>query len=424
MLGGRSHALVRLHNRGIVLQAILQHGRLSRRDLCGLSSLSPAPVTNIVRELIDSSLLYEIGTRDSATLGKVGRRQVLLELNPMGAYVVAVHLGVQRQVVALADLRANVFARWSQSLASGTSRQAAAQEACEAARRLVQERGPVGSRCVGIGVGVVGAVDPDSGVSEPDPQLGGESIPIGHMFEQALGLPTFVENNVRAMALGETWFGHGRNIDNLLLVYVSSVVGCGIVTDRRLYRGNHYGAGKLGHVIVEESGPRCSCGNRGCLEAIAALPAISAAGREASVQHGETLLHQLAPAGVDFISYSTVFEAAALGDRTAIRIVDRVADRLALAIWNLSRVLDPDLVVLALSSFADRDRGLIMSKIEEIITTGFLGNAAERPVIVETAIGDDIGLVGAATLALERFFRAPCLVPETALKQPSAALVP
>lgn len=406
-LAGRNQALVGIHNRGVVLRALLAHEQVSRRDLCRLSGLTPPTVTNIVRELITLSLLREVGSKPQLGALRVGRKQVMLALNPLGAYAIAVHVGITFLMVALVDLHANVLAHVKMVRRAAVPPAEVLREAGLAARQLVQEHAPAGARYVGLGVGSVGLVDPVAGVLRASAELGWHNVPIVDFFHELDLGPAYVENNVRAMALGEAWFGHGRHVENLCLVWVGNTIGCGLIIDRQLYSGSHYAAGRLGHVVVQEDGPLCACGGRGCLQTVASEYAIGAAGQEAIAAGQSPLLARLAATGAPPGSAGIVYQAAAMGDEVAARIVEQAADRLGLAIWNAVCLLNPDRIVLA--TFNPRARAPLLARLQAILAARNTGEAGAPLVLVGTELGDEPALVGAGTLALVPFYHSPVL---------------
>ncbi|MBI2940609.1 MAG: ROK family protein [Chloroflexi bacterium] len=296
-------------------------------------------------------------------------------------------------------------------------------------------------RVAGAGISFGGPVDAAHGVvllSHHAP--GWEHMPLTRVLGERLGLPTCLDNDANVQALGEARCGAGRGARVVLYLTVSTGIGGGIVVDGRIYRGAHGLAGEIGHTIVQPNGPVCTCGKRGCLESVAAGPAIARAAARALVEapgqgailrelltrdreaeeranrgeegrgeerHGEYLqavaerpekgvaLRQRAAAG-EPLTAALVFEAARAGDALANRVVDEAIGWLAIGIANAVNVVDPDIVVLG--GGVSRAGERLFSPLRAAIA-GMCAPADPAAVRLEpAALGDDVGIVGAASL--------------------------
>jgi len=249
------------------------------------------------------------------------------------------------------------------------------------------ERGDV----LGIGVSAPGPLDTERGVALGVPTLAGwESVPVGRLIEEALGLPVRVENDGIAAANGEWRFGAGRGLANLVYVTVSTGIGGGVVLDGRLVHGHRGLAGHIGHMTIVKDGRLCGCGNRGCWEAYASGTALARVARQALAP----ARHDGQPAEFD---PGAVFAAARAGDAAAVRLVDAEADWLGIGIVNLLHLFSPQVVVVG----GGVSNGFEL--LREGICARIVANAmpAFRSArIVPAGLGDNSGLVGAAALFL------------------------
>jgi predicted NBD/HSP70 family sugar kinase len=193
--------------------------------------------------------------------------------------------------------------------------------------------GGTGATLLGVGVGVPGSVDqPASGIVDA-PQLGWSGVELGHALRRALDLPVIVENNVNALAVAERLFGLGRSHDNFLVVTIGTGIGAGIVVDGSVLRAASGGAGEIGHIPISDDGPRCSCGNDGCLEAYigeAALVARARAEGVVSATGGIAALHA----------------AAEAGDERAARVYSEAGGLLGRTLAGVVHTIDPAFVVV------------------------------------------------------------------------------
>ncbi|HVF99336.1 MAG TPA: ROK family protein [Chloroflexia bacterium] len=192
-----------------------------------------------------------------------------------------------------------------------------------------------------IGLGVPGRVDTASGVVRHAVNLGWHELALGERISSELGVPCLLENDVRVAAMGTLRYLGSAAPGSLVYLSVGTGIAAGVVLDGKLYRGAHGMAGEIGHMVIEPEGPRCACGTRGCLEALAAGPAIARLGGEAAGDTGDTLLRNYAP-----VTAEAVYEAARAGDHTALGVTRTVGRYLALAIQQLVMAYDVECIVL------------------------------------------------------------------------------
>lgn len=257
---------------------------------------------------------------------------------------VGVDIGGSKIAVLVVDAAGGVCARRHVPAASAQPDEAIAQIA-SVIRDAVAEAGATMADVEAVGLGVPGRVDGTNGDVTFAVNLGWQHLPLGRRLAASLGVPCIVENDVRAAAVGlhrEAPFGP---TDDLVYLGIGTGISAGVVLDGRLHRGVRGLAGEIGHVVLDPDGAPCACGLRGCFETIAAGAGIARAAREAveaAVQSGEptTLATVTDPTAAD------VFAAAAAGDLTAGRIVDRAAAAIARMVHELVLAYDVELVVI------------------------------------------------------------------------------
>lgn len=247
-------------NRSAILAQLGAHGALSRTDLAAILKVSPALITQIVKDLLTEGLVREGG--ESMSSG--GRRARQLELGVDVGTAVGVKIAADHLVVVEVRIDGTVIRSASEPLDS-TDRDVVATVA-EHVRRFI---GAAGERHVlGVGVGVPGTVaDPEAGVVDST-QLGWNGVPLARELRNALGLPVVVDNNVNAVALTQMLYGTAHGHDDCLVVTIGTGIGAGVIMDGSIRRGAGGSAGEIGHIPVVVDGPQCHCGNRGCLESV------------------------------------------------------------------------------------------------------------------------------------------------------------
>ncbi|MFI6531218.1 ROK family protein [Nonomuraea sp. NPDC050547] len=258
-----------------VFATVLTRGPISRTEVSRVTGLSTAAVTKVVRPILAAGYLDELPV-GPASAGS-GRPAAPLAVRADREFFAGAWLRAGELVVVLADLRAGVRAAHQVPLPGGDV--AAAVAAIARAVAVVGEPGALVRR---VGVAVPGEVDRGSGTVRRGPYPGWRDVPLAALVREATGLPATVENDVRALTVAEQWFGEGAGTRSFALVTVGEGVGCGLVVNGTLVEGGYGVAGEIGHVPVDDAGPRCHCGGRGCVEAIAAEPAVVARIRAAT----------------------------------------------------------------------------------------------------------------------------------------------
>jgi len=253
---------------------------------------------------------------------------------------------------------------------------------------------------IGIGIGVAGQVDPVSGVVHFAMNLGWRDVPIRDVLSEALRLPVFVTNDVRAATWGEWVHGAGQGCDDLICLFVGTGIGGGVVSGGHLLTGCSNTAGELGHMVVDLHGPLCNCGNRGCMEALAGGWAIARSAREAVENNpsaGSVLLQE-AGGNPERISAATVARAVRKGDPLALKLIESATEALVSGAVGLINAFNPCRLILGggviegLPELVDRiDRGVRQRALA----------AASAPLqILPSQLGNQAVAIGAAIMAM------------------------
>lgn len=247
-----------------------------------------------------------------------------------------------------------------------------------------------------VGVGAAGLVDLD-GVVRYAPNLDWRDYPLRRLLESRLGLPVRVENDAAVAAWGEYVVGAGRDAaGGALMLTVGTGVGGGLVTDGRLMRGAHGLAAEFGHIIIAEGGPRCPCGNHGCLEALSSGTAIGRAAREAVA--ARTLPEGSVLYDVDDLSGTDVTVAAQAGDDGAHAVLTEAGWWLGVGIASLVNSLDPEVVLIG-GGVLSAGALLLDPAVEAYHARVVAREYRIVPPVLRAELGDDAGLIGAALLA-------------------------
>ena len=248
-----------------------------------------------------------------------------------------------------------------------------------------------------VGVASPGPLDPRTGVIFEAPNLmGWYNVPLGARLSEALGVRVAVGNDANCAALGEYGFGAGRGVDNLVYITISTGIGGGVIADGRLLEGTAGAATEVGHMTLDLNGPPCNCGNVGCWEVLASGPAI-AAQAQAALDRGEASRLAALVADHGRLTAALVTDAARQGDPFAAAILRRAGEVTGHGLVNLAHLFDPDLLILGGGVMQAGD--LILEPARAVFATYAMPNYRRTCRITTAALGDDVGLYGAAVLA-------------------------
>jgi len=252
----------------------------------------------------------------------------------------------------------------------------------------------------GIGIVAPGPVALRKGIVRDAPNLPGwKNVPLKTLMEAEFGLPVVVGNDANLAALAEQRFGAGQGVSDLIYITVSTGIGGGIITDNRLLLGAQGFAAEVGHQTIEAHGPRCKCGNIGCLEALAAGPAIARCARELIRTGIGMAIADLVGGDLDKITAKVVNQAAQAGDPVAIELFRQAGFYIGVGIVNLLHLFNPSLIVIGGS--VAKAGALLFEPIRATVRERAMASYYwENTPIVPATLGDDVGLLGAVALVV------------------------
>jgi glucokinase-like ROK family protein len=262
---------------------------------------------------------------------------------------------------------------------------------------LLDEQAANARDVLAIGVGVPGPVEQASGLLTVPPIMPGwDRFPIREAFAGEYAAPVFVDNDVNVMALGEHWGGVAKGVDDMIFVKIGTGIGSGIIIGGRLHRGTQGCAGDFGHICVDPAGPLCSCGNAGCLEAMAAAPAIVLQA-ERCAREGESPLLMALLREKGELTMKDVGEAARRGDYCALTIVRKSGRLIGQTLASAVNVLNPSMIVIG--GGVSRVGNALLAEVRSAIYQRSLPLATRNLPIVMSELDDVAGVVGASAMA-------------------------
>ncbi|MFF3032053.1 ROK family protein [Streptomyces rubiginosohelvolus] len=361
-----------------VVRAVRMAGSLTQAEIARSTGLSAATVSNIVRELKDG------GTVEVTPTSAGGRRARSVSLSGDAGIVIGVDFGHTHLRVAVGNLAHQVLAEESEPLDVDASSAEGFDRAEVLVKRLIEATGIGPDKVIGVGLGVPGPIDVESGTLGSTSILPGwTGINPSKELSGRLGVPVYVDNDANLGALGELVWGSGRGVKDLAYIKVASGVGAGLVIDGTIYRGPGGTAGEIGHITLDESGPVCRCGNRGCLETFTAA---------------RYVLPLLQPSHGPGLTMERVVQLAREGDPGCRRVIGDVGRHIGSGVANLCNLLNPSRVVLG-GSLAEAGE-LVLGPIRDSVSRYAIPSAARQLSVLPGALGGRAEVLGALALVL------------------------
>jgi glucokinase-like ROK family protein len=391
--------LMKQINRSSVLGLIKNHGPISKVELALNSKLTFASISNITTELLNSKLIEEIGYGGSSG----GRKPVLYELNHDSFYVIGVEIGVSQIRTVIVNLNATIIVDYSVVNLPDSSKEIVTQQIFKSIDYVMTQVDR--NKIAGIGISSPGPVDAESGIILAPPNLSGlNQFRLKDLVYERYGLPTLVEKDANASALGEQWFGSAKGKENLLFVLADQGIGGGIIINGRIYRGFRHGAGEIGHGTIDVDGPRCNCGNYGCLEAMASGIAITRRLKE-EIRRGAQSQLMEGSVNEEDINLEQIINAALSGDKLAKDILEEAGRYLGIGVASLVNYFNPETIILGgilINSYPPMSR-----IIRELAKKRCFSHFAEVVTVQESLLGAEAGVIGAASLVIQYLFDSP-----------------
>lgn len=384
-----SQQLLKVINRMALVRHLCAHPGLSRADLAGAVGLTKSTVSLLVRELVAEGWLVE---SEVVATGDLGRRPTPLFIDPARLLLLGAEMGIESVRVVATSLTGEVRACAVASY--GASRTA---KAClgTLATALLKVRKQLGAspQILGLGVGLPGGVNEARGVLNFAPNLGWRDIPVGALLAEKLqdtllaGVPLFLQNEADVAALGELEFNPSPSSDPLLYVSINQGLGAGVIVGDRLLTGSRGFAGEVGHMVLQLNGPRCSCGRRGCAEALIATRALLGGSQDG------TALRSLAEVRAHLVDE----------DAETLKAVNSAGRKLGVLLQNLATAYDPGSIVLG-GSVVELGEPFLQPALDTLLDYATAANLPPPSVRI-SRFGANAVAVGAAALARYRLTR-------------------
>jgi glucokinase-like ROK family protein len=380
-----------------LIDLVRKYGEFSKADLITFTEYSRTKVTSCIDSLLNKKIIIT----NNATEYSGGRRSKTFSLNGNLGLVAGVDVGATSIDLGIADFSGKLLMRHSEPASVKDGPIKILGRVCSLLEKMLQENNLSSEKLNGIGIGVPGPVDFSVGTLVSPPIMPGwDRYPIIQTMQQ--WFPTakvVVDNDVNVMALGEIYQGAGKGVDNLIFVKIGTGIGAGIICEGKIYRGSSGCAGDIGHIGVNKSGPLCHCGNQGCLEAVAAGPAIAERSLIAAQAGKSPILLKHYEENGKALRCEDVGDAAREGDALAIEVIRESGQFVGDVLAGLVNFFNPGMIVIGggVSNLGN----LLLSSIRQTVLIRSLPLATRDLHIVFSEIGPDAGVIGAINLAMD-----------------------
>lgn len=320
-------------------------------------------------------------------------------------YVLGIDLGGTKILTAVTNAQGKMLSRDHSITPATKGQKAVIQSILESTGRALGQAGISAADLIAVGVGAPGLSNPETGILFTSPNLPGwRDVPLRDIIEKVLGKKAFLINDANAAAVGELHFGAARGTRNFIYITVSTGIGGGIVIDGKIYTGSTGTAGELGHMVIDDEGPLCNCGNRGCWESLASGTALAREARNHIREGASTSILYYASGDLEKVNAEVIQKAAQAGDNLANQLIARVAYYLGVGLANLTNIFNPELIVIGggLSNMGDM---LIQPAFKEAERRAFR-QAYKAVRFARAELGRNSGVIGAAAFALQEIRRA------------------
>ena len=381
--------VVRNINRAVILNIIREKQPISRVKIARLTNLNKSTVSSIVSSLLQENLIYEEVNADR----NVGRNPLNLSINAKGHFVGAINLDSSLTRIAVFSIDGNMVAMSSQVTRAEQGQKFIAD--CLHNLQRLQQKHEI-SKLLGLGVSVGGIVDSTRAEVRYAPNFGWQNLDLGQLIRKIAPHIEIlsIENDARASALAELWFGKFRaQLNNFVFLSVGTGLGTGIVVGKKLIAGENFAAGEFGHITLFEDGVKCACGDKGCWEAYAS---------ERATIERYCEYKNVDSRAIPKFEIQNLIDFARTGDKVAMEILQQTAHYLGLGISTIIKTIDPETVVLGGKIATAWD--LIYPEIMRTVEHKSFAGRSRGINLQPSSLKESPRLVGAATLAIKEIF--------------------
>lgn len=377
---GTNLEVAHLYNQKVVLETVRLHGPLSRVEISGHTALSTQTVSNIVDKFMGCGVLQTLGRRS----GRRGQPAIEIDLNPQGGFAVGLQLDRDHMTGVLLDLEGTVLQRIHKEWLF-PSPEEGLPYLIETVRSFIADQGLHLEQIWGVGLALPGPLDLQAGSAIAPPNFPGwDGVPIRDLLSEAVHLPVYLENDATAAAVGERWFGNGRNLNNYFYVHFGIGLGGGMILDGRPYRGASDTAAMFGHIPVDPAGARCACGGIGCLENYASLASLY------------SILNEHGRDGREAADLTKLYQ---IQDPILMGWLNQAVEKLIPGLIMIENILNPEAIIFG-GRLPDELLGALVAMLDARLPSVRMRALSRHPRLLRAEAAGDSAVLGAGTLPL------------------------
>ncbi len=385
-------------NTALLFRLINQKETVSRAELAHMTGLSPTTVSSLIEELLVGNLILETGAGNSSTSG---RKPIMLEINPFGGYVVSIELLVDGFNCFLYNLKCEKVTGGKFEIPDYSY---AAKNIIDSIEEIMKCRSISEERLFGICIGIPAIFDPDNFTV-----ISSTVLPINEGYDLYTAIKTRFENSTVMVgnesafsAYAEKELGLDPDVKNLIFIDINIGIGAGVILGGKIFTGTFGIAGEIGHMTIDTNGPKCKCGNNGCLETLASIPAMIQKIVFGVMSGRKTVIKDLVKNDLNRIDINIVRKAVEENDDLVMEVIDDIAGKLAYGINNIINLLNPEIIVIGgeITCLGDE----LISRIREKAAFLEFKPNINKVKIRYSAIQDNIVTLGGARYMLNSIF--------------------
>ncbi|MDD5602513.1 MAG: ROK family transcriptional regulator [Eubacteriales bacterium] len=357
---------------------------MSRAELSDKIGLTRAAVTVIIEDMIRSGVISEAGKSNTSS----GRKPVILDINPDGAFAFGVDITREGCYIGLVDIKGNLRDKEGFLFGGSDKADGSLEKIAESINRIISRNNIGRGRIRGAGISAPGPLDVFQGVILNPPNFDEwHNIRMNDFFMSRFSFAVNLENNANAYALYEKNYGRGAKFNSFVLIAVTTGVGAGIVLNQQLYRGADGFGSEIGHTSIDFDGPECDCGNKGCLELYSSVPSI---------------LKYAGTCGISVSGWQEIADKAEKGDKGCIELIRREAGYLSAGIINCINLLETEAIIL--SGDISYKPEILVEKIRKETEGKVITRGLHNVSIFGGSKIEDLNIVSAASIVFDRMF--------------------
>lgn len=395
---GGNMTVIKYQNRSLILNILKNKGPIPRVDIAQLLKLTPAAITIIVNEMVKEGIIKELGPMEEDK--RSGRKKVLIDINYDYKYVIGINIEQNHINIGISNIKGEILSNQRFKTDKNQDSEKMLSNIASECMNMLWKENILKDKIIGVGVGIVGPVDKNTGISKHAYGLWDNQVNVKKILEDKLGIRVVVDNNVRTLALGEIDYHHNEGMSNVLFIKYGPGIGAAIIIDNEIYYGGDNCSGEIGHTIVNIDGEECKCGKRGCLETIISQRVIKEKIEKIFCKENTPILFEICEGNIENMDDKNIYKALERRDKRITEIFNEAAFYMAIAITNAISLYDPNKVILYGEIFKYEK----INKEFKAILSKSIGNKNIKDFVSISALTYKSNYIGGIALALREFF--------------------